>query len=267
MRLRLAVAAAAALVLAPAAPAAVTLHAYVTPSRVGVGDPFTLTVDASAADAKGTLQVLASPGPFDQVAAPRVTRSGSRVRLVEALVCVDRGCAPDARARRVALPALHASVGGSTVAAAAPVVTVVPRVPAADVSAARAPFRRQWAGPAAEPRLPFGLAAGLALALAVLCAGAGGWLVALELSRRGRAATADPATAGGLRLALLLLRESAGRDAPDRRRAADLASRAARSELGDGPADAATRLAWSPPEPQPPQVEGLADRLEERTRA
>lgn len=229
------------------------VHATVSPTRVGVGDPFTLTVVADVPHGAGSVQVLASPGPFDQAAAPRVSHSGSQVRLVETLVCVDRGCAPDAAPRSVALPAPHATIGGATVAGAAPVVTIVPRVPAAAVAAARAQFLQPTAVPASTA--PFGLAAGAAVVLAVLLAGAAVWLLAGL--RRPRHAAAAPPEAMSLPLALRLLRESARRSAPDRRRAADLVARLVPTE-----AEAATRLAWAPPEPEPPEVEQLADRIE-----
>jgi hypothetical protein len=230
--------------------------AVVSPMRVGVGDPFTLTVDAAVRHGAGAVQLLASPGPFEQVAAPRLSHSGGHVRLVETLVCVDRGCAPGAKPRRVLLPAPHATIAGTTVTGAAPVVTVVPRVPAGAVSAARAQFRQPTT--VAASTAPFALAAAAALVLAALLAAAAFWLAASS-RRRARAAAARPHEAPGLPLALRLLRESARRAAPDRRRAADLVSRLAPAEV----AEAATRLAWAPPEPQPPEVERLADRVEE----
>lgn len=229
------------------------VHAGVSPARVGLGDPFTLTVDAVVPHGAGSVRLVASPGPFVQVAAPRHSRSGGHVRLVEQLACVDRGCAPGASPRQIALPAPSATFGGTTVRGATPVVTVVPRVPAAAVSAARAQFRQPTAVPA--PTAPFGLAAAGALVVAVVLAAAAVLLVA---RRRPRPA-AHRAEPVALPLALRLLRESARREAPDRRRAADLVSRLAPAEA----AEAATRLAWAPPEPQPPQVEGLADRIEQ----
>jgi hypothetical protein len=64
--------------------------------------------------------------------------------------------------------------------------------------------------------------------------------------------------------AVRLLRESQGRPAPDRRRAADFAGRAG-AWRGEGAiaADAA-RIAWSPPDPDPEDVGALAERLEQR---
>lgn len=231
------------------------LTVTVSPARVGVGDRFTLTVDAAVPHGAGAVQLLASPGAFEQAAPPHITHAGDHVRLVETLVCVDRGCAPDAAPRRVVLPAPHATIGGTTVAGAAPVVTVVPRVPAAAVSASRAQFLQPTTIPASTA--PLGLAAAAAISVAVILTAAAVWLAAAA-RRRAAPAVAAPIGADGLPLALRLLRESARRAVPDRRRAADLVSRLAPTES----AEAATRLAWAPPEPEPPEVERLADQVE-----
>ena len=74
------------------------------------------------------------------------------------------------------------------------------------------------------------------------------------------------AAPGGLAHALRLLRESARRPVPDRRRAADYVARAAARRGSDSAADA-IRLAWSAPDPQPPEVAALADRVEATTGA
>ena len=72
----------------------------------------------------------------------------------------------------------------------------------------------------------------------------------------------QPRPAGvGLAHALRLLRESARRPAADRRRAADYVARAVPRDRGDAAAEA-SRIAWSAPDPQPPEVVALADRVE-----
>lgn len=208
----------------------------VSPSHVGLGDPFTVTVTA---DGPGTLS--APDGPFVEVRAPTVTRSGGHTRIVKTLVCVDRGCAPGGAARTVVLP--PAQLG--TVRSARAQVTLVPRVPAKAVSAGRPAYRAPTAVPGTTA--PLALAAAFALVLAALCV-----VVALAALRR-RPAPAPPLR-WDLPLALRLLRESAGRPARDRRRAADL--------VASLTADAdATRLAWAPPEPGPHEVERLAERV------
>ena len=74
-----------------------------------------------------------------------------------------------------------------------------------------------------------------------------------ELRRRTPAAPVDR-----LRRALRLVRESAGRAPPDRRRALDHLA----ATLGDvPPAARATRLAWSRPEPEPEPTLAVADEV------
>jgi hypothetical protein len=68
--------------------------------------------------------------------------------------------------------------------------------------------------------------------------------------------------AGGLERALRLLRESAGRPVPDRRRAADYAGRAAAALGGAQVAGEASRIAWAPPDPEPADVGALAEHIE-----
>jgi hypothetical protein len=215
----------------------VSVQATVSPARVGIGDPFQYVVVARAA------HVAADSGPFEQVRPASVQHDGGTVRIVQTLVCVDRGCAPDDTARRVVLPAPRADGVAGTPAA----VTVVPRVQGQAVAAPRATYREQTQIPA--PAVQFGLvAAALAVAAVVLVAAA---VSVLLLPRRRTVAgrrTVD------LAAALRLLRESAGRPVADRRRASDLVARLARSED-------ATRLAWAPTEPQPAEVEQLADRI------
>jgi len=256
------VAALAALAAAPAAGAASggpTVRASLAPSSVGVGDPFTLTIDATARGG-GDLRILADSGPFVELGSPHLSRSGGRVRLVETLACVDRSCAPGAKPRRVVLPPPRASLGSAAAVGPALVVTVVPHVPQSSVAAAAARYREQTQ--VARSAAPFGLVAGAAIALAAVLAGAGLALAVLALRRPSRAATSGIGRAVDLELALRLLRESAARPVPDRRRAADLVAVAAAGEVGDEPATAATRVAWAPPPPGPADVESLARSVE-----
>jgi hypothetical protein len=88
-------------------------------------------------------------------------------------------------------------------------------------------------------------------------------LLAWRGVRRPDALLLQGRVAGGLERALRLLRESAGRPAPDRRRAADYAGRAAAAERGGAQlSDDASRVAWSPPDPEPTDVGALAERIE-----
>jgi hypothetical protein len=254
-----------ALAVAPiAAASAPVVHVTVAPRSVGLGDPFRYTVEARA-PAAGTLEVVADAGPFLVVAGPTITRLRSGdvaiVRVEQTLLCVDRGCAPGARAARVALPPARATSGDVSTSAPAAAVTVVPRVPASAVAASRVRYRRQVAVPPPSTRISPGLLAGLLLAAAVVlpaCA----LLITIRELHRVRAHAVAARVTGGIERALRFLRESAARSVPDRRRAADYAARAALARGGAGAADDATRLAWAPPDPEPTDVAALADRLE-----
>ena len=145
-------------------------------------------------------------------------------------------CLSDACANRVV------SIGGVT-------VRVLPRVTAKEVAARRPAYRAPTAvaaaagdGPADE--LLFGAAAVLALGAAAVAA--------LELRGRRRIPV------DRLLWALRLVRESAERTPADRRRALDHLA----ATLGDAPpAERATRLAWSRPEPDPEPTLAVADEV------
>jgi hypothetical protein len=249
-------------VAAPAAAAAVPeVHATLDRRSAGLGDPIRYTVEARARTS-GTLRVIADTGPFAVVSAPKTTRSRSGgvavVRIEQTMICVDRGCAPGAKPRTVSLPPARASSDGASAVARAPAITIAPRVPASVVAASRAAYRGQTGVlPATTSVPPAALAAVLAAAAVALVAFAL-LLVARELRRR-QVHGVDGPSVGRLELALRLLRESAGRPAPDRRRAADFAGRAAAlPEV----AEDATYVAWAPPDPEPADVGALAERIE-----
>ena len=145
-------------------------------------------------------------------------------------------CLSDACANRVV------SVGGVT-------VQVLPRVTAKEVAARRPAYRAETAvGAAPADRVADELLFGAAAVLA-LCAAA---LAAAEL--RGR----RQAPVDRLRRALRLVRESAARAPGDRRRALDHLA----ATLGDDPpAEQATQLAWSRPDPDPEPTLRLADEV------
>ena len=161
----------------------------------------------------------ADPDPFDRLSDGRLA------------------CLSDACANRTV------SVGGVT-------VKVLPRVTAKEVAARQPRYRAQTALPPTagdEPvdELLFGGAVVLALCAAALAASA-------LRSRRGHAPV------DRLLRALRLVRESAQRDPPDRRRALDHLA----ATLGDAPpAQHATRLAWSRPDPEPEPTLAVADEV------
>jgi hypothetical protein len=224
---------------------------------VGVGDPFDYVVEA-----RGTapVRITADLGPFTAVAAPQAARSDSGgaevVRVTQRVICVDRGCVPGGSPRRVLLPEVHVTTGdGAATGRAA--ITLVPRVPAKVVAAEKAQYRKQLDVPAASPPVPAGALAALFVAAAVVLV-----LLAAWVGVRGRRhAQMGMPRALGLADALRLLRESAGRPATDRRRAADFAGR-----LAPGARAEAMRVAWAPPDPEADDVAALANDIEAAVR-
>lgn len=249
------------LAFAPVASAA-TVSVTLDRQSVGVGDPFRYTVEARGGS---TLKVIADTGAFAVVAAPKISRSHSGgqtvVRIEQTLACLDRGCAPGAQSRSVSLPAARAVEASGTVTATAVALTLVPRVPASAVAASRAVYRRQVEVPPPSTSVSPGFAAALLAAAAVLLLAVAS-LLAWRGVRRGGAQPVRDRIAGGLERALRLLRESAGRPVPDRRRAADYAGRAAAALGGAQVAGEASRIAWAPPDPEPADVGALAEHIE-----
>ena len=234
-----------------------SVHISVGSRTVGVGDPFDYVVEARG---KAPVRVTADLGPFSAVAAPQVARSDSGgaevVRVTQRVICVDRGCVPGGRPRRVPLPEVRVTTGdGAATGRAA--ITLVPRVPAKVVAAEKAQYRQQLDVPAASPPVPAGALAALFVAAAVVLVLLAAWIVV----RGRRHAEARKPRALGLADALRLLRESAARPAPDRRRAADFAGR-----LAPGLHAEAMRLAWAPPDPEADDVAGLANDIEAAVR-
>lgn len=259
--LRIAALAVLAVVVAmPAGAAAsegVVVHATVDREVVGLGDPFLYVVEARG---PSDMIVLADAGPFVVAAPPKRSRSdgGRLVRIEQRLICLDRGCAPSDRRRRVALPPARAISGDVRTVVPRATITVEPRVPETAVRESRARYRvDDEIRPAAAPSrvVPIGL-----MLLALVCVAAATLLVIPGVVRR-RTETGERVR-GGLEHALRLLRESARRPVSDRRRAADYVARAAGARGSDVAVEDARRVAWSAREPQPPEVTALADRVE-----
>jgi hypothetical protein len=249
----------AVIVATPAAAAeSVVVRAAVDRQVVGLGDPFLYVVEVRGPSGS---TVFAEPGPFVLTAPPRrsVSDGGKAVRIEQRLICLDRGCAPDGRRRQVALPPVRVLSGGVRTVAKRVTITLEPRVPETAVKESRARYRfDDTVRPArAPPR-----AAILALVLlAIVCVAAAALLVAPGI-KRGRPTDSGDRLRGGLERALRLLRESARRPVSDRRRAADYVARAAGTRGSDIAVVDARRVAWSKPDPQPPEVTALADRVE-----
>jgi hypothetical protein len=162
----------------------------------------------------------ADPGPFDRLADGR-------------LACLSEACA------------------GRTVSVGGVIVRVLPRVTAKQAAARNPAYLAPTAveagsGGGGRAQMLLFAAAGALAALAAV-------LVALELRGRRPAAPVDR-----LRRALRLVRESAVRDAADRRRALD---HLAATLGGAEPAGRATRLAWGRPAPEPEETLEVADEV------
>ena len=257
--LRIAALAVLALILPMPAAAAegVVVHATVDQDLVRLGDPFRYVVEVQG---PSEMTVFADAGPFAVLSPPVRSRSdgGRTVRIEQRLICLDRGCAPDKTSRRVALPPVRVRSGAVQAVATPATITLAPRVPESEVKASRARYRFDDAVPAAGTPSRWALVALVLLALVCVAAAT---LLVLPGAIRRRTRSRERFR-GGLEHALRLLRESARRPVPDRRRAADYAARAARARGGEVAVDEATRVAWSRPDPQPPEVTALADRLE-----
>jgi hypothetical protein len=249
----------AVLAAAPAATAeSAVVRATVDRQVVGLGDPFLYVVEVHGPPDS---TVFAEPGPFVAESPPKrsVSDGGKVVRIEQRLICLDRGCAADGRRRRVALPPVRVISGGARILGAPVTITIEPRVPVTAVKESRVRYRfDDTVRPAGGPSR----AAIVALVLlAVVCVAAAAFLLAPGVTRR-RTADSGESLRGGLERALRLLRESARRPVPDRRRAADYVARAAETRGSDVAVVDATRVAWSKHDPQPPEVTALADRVE-----
>ena len=234
--MRLLAALVAALSLAPAA-SAVTLSA--TPARAFFGDPVVVTATADGA-------IELELGSWTALSPPETATRDGVTTVSQRVVCLAEACVPNAAERFVQLPI--ASAGGTRTRAR---ILVAPRVAPEAVAAAKVLYRRDTS--VAPSRSHGALVAVFALAAVALVV-----LAALALvSGRRREDASERAPQDALERALRLLRESAGRPAPDRRRAADLVGRVA-----PGIAGAAREIAWARRDPRVEDVEHLAGRVE-----
>jgi hypothetical protein len=248
------------LLLPAAALGAPSIRAEVSSPRTSVGRPFDYVVRATldSEDEARKARILAPIGAFSAVRPSSVERDGREVRLTQRLACLGPGCVPRRESRVVALPAARVVADGRTTSAPAVSIAVVPRVPAAAVAADDPVYRRQTGVPppgfSPRPGVLAGLAAGGAALLVVVAV----VLIATGLRGRARAASKSDEYERAVRL----LRESQGRQSPDRRRAAGLLGRVARARSGEGLATSADRVAWSRAQPDAAAVGGLAERAE-----
>lgn len=249
------------LLLPGAALGAPSIRVAVSSPETSVGLPFDYVVRATldSDDDARRARVVAPVGAFEAVGPATQVRDGREVRLTQRLACLGPGCVSRRDARVVPLPPARVEVGGRTAIAQPASIAVVPRVPEAVVASRSPKYVRQTGIPAPGfsvwPDVLAAFAAALALVLVLVAVA----IVAAGLRPRGREATVD---ADAYNRAVRLLRESANRSGPDRRRAAGLLGRVARTRTGGGLAAAADRVAWSRPQPDAASVGGLADRAE-----
>jgi len=235
------------------------------PRSIGFADTFDYVVVATVpAATAATARLRADVGPFSVVESSPLerTRRGDAVvlRLARRLACVQEGCVGNDRTARAVLPGPLLESASGAVRGRPTVVAVEGRVPPFSVPRptpfspprpTRDPFRADTAVPPLDGRSPTTAMTALAAAALLLLVTAVA-LVVLAARRRGRA------DVDALARAVRLVRESAGRPEPDRRRAADLLARVAGTRDRGGLAAEARRIAWAPPDPTADTVEELA---------
>jgi hypothetical protein len=249
-----------------------TVRAFFAPQNVQFGDKLTARVVVlldRAAVRVGSLRINDGFAPLTQLGAGRTTRTRrGRLAVVSASVptaCLAGACAAEAGETPIALPPVTVQVTsarGRTLRGTArwPTLHVTSRVAAADLAAAKPPFRGDTLPPAPAYWIAPNTLALVLDVLAALLAAAGVGLATwngLALARRRRA----PPAADELELALRRTRQAEARPAPERRRALGLLARLldARDRRLAG---AASELAWSEPTPEPEALSTLVTQVE-----
>ncbi len=264
---RLLIALAAILVVAPpmATAADPTINARVDPAAPRFGDTFAYVVSATVGtpDLAGA-RVVVDVAPFTRLGPPvdrRTSASGvGHITVAESLACLSAACLGRPVGAAVALPRARVFAGGKVAVAPRLEIAVGLRVSPAAVDAADPVFRRPETLPGTSFRFSPSAATAVlvVLGIALLAVGVAVLTGPLRLSRAAQRRTAVDVDQRDR--AVRLLRESATRDAADRRRAASLASRiVSEPDL----ARTAAGVAWSRPEPGPPDATTLADRVEQ----
>lgn len=255
----------AVLALAPSASAA-GIHAVgsIAPRPMRFGDVIHATIVVHAS-AQATVQPGFSPFAVVGSGSSSSSSGGETVSTFRFdLQCLDVQCAPGKLGRTVSLTPSRVRAGGTTVSVRVPSVRVLPRVTPSEVLRPVHSFRHPTTPPKPGYRIAPGTARGILVAAAavlVLLAAALLWPVL----RPRRAGAATGARGDALARALAFVRAARTRPAADRRRALALLARTLRERDDQHDAGDAGALAWSEPEPDPAQMTGLADRVEERT--
>ena len=221
----------------------------------------------------GSVRTVGGFGPLDVLSGPTVERHDrgdgrTAVELSWVVACLNEDCVPGGDGpRRIALPPLRVSAtrdDGTTARAVVrwPPFQIEGRVSRAEAGAATPPLRRETALPPPSYRVaPGTLATAFDVLAAVLLAGAVLLGIRALMRRRRRREEERLAALSPLERALLYARESEGRGSDDRRRALGLLGRILGSASALG--GSASRLAWSPPEPSPDQVETVVHDVEQ----
>lgn len=256
---------------ASGAPEPLTIRTSLTPAAVSFGDTVLARIDVIVDPdmvRPETVHTVYSLAPLTLLAPPvahRVVRGRTTVVTYELrAACLSDQCVSAAgRARPTLDPARADAVrrDGARVGSAIswPQLEIVGRVSAADVAAARPPFRVDTSVPAVTYRIaPATLARLLDIAAALLVA-AGLTLGAFALRHRAAA----PATRGdALQRALALARASRERPGPDRRSALGLVARLL-TPRDRQLARTVDDLAWSRPTPTPERLTDVLDEVEQ----
>jgi hypothetical protein len=240
-------------------------RASFVPAAVQFGDPVSarlvVVLDRDAVDSR-TLKITESLAPMTQLAPPKTVRTvrGARETVT---VTIRATCLSDACLRpRLTFPAVRLAATRrdgrpARLTADWGALPVGRRVTAHDLAEATPHFRANTAALPPTYRVSPSKAATVLEVVAGLAAAAAAALIALQLRallRRPRPALAGDALARALRLA----REAERRPVPDRRRALGLLARV----LGAPAGRAASDLAWSEPQPEPPAIDALITRVE-----
>ena len=255
---------AALLLVAPGPAAAASLSVSVSaPAQVRFGDSFVITVrvqfDRGLVDGR-SVRVEAVSAPLTALAPADVRRRDGEVIVTQQVACLEAACVPVGVAgRAVGLSRVRARAQTRdgrdvTVQGARLQVAVETRLSGREARARTPNYTRQTSLPAPHFRVePNRLAAILLVGGLLLFLGAVAVVVrGARSSPLRRAGKSEPR----LERALRLVRESLRRSPDDRRRALDFLA-AALEAHPDRRSAAATRLAWSAPEPTSSTVEPL----------
>ncbi|HEX4679634.1 MAG TPA: hypothetical protein VH210_10585 [Gaiellaceae bacterium] len=256
-------------------PRALTIRASFTPTAAGFADTVTARIEVIAdrrTVRSDTVHVVYAVAPLTLLARPvehRVTRGDvTVVSTTLHVACLSDRCVAETGRAVPTFAPVHADAtrrdgGRASASIAWPRLEIDGRVRAADVAAARPPFRVDASPPAVTYRIAPARLATLLDLIAVLFVGAGFALAASAILRRRRGNSA--AQPDALRDALALARAARSRPVPDRRSALGLVARLLLPR-DRHLARSADDLAWSRRAPTPERLTDLLDDVEREVR-